>query len=131
MTDDFKMKYNFGKHYSLNPQIDSLGNPVNNLVQKIQVSMKENLEDAVCDAIAKEAQAQGFTDLFVLDKKRIMSALQKQIPKKPIKKNPIIYQKDTDGQEHYAYDYHCPLCGKKIKLTEHHCICGQAIDWSE
>ena len=61
----------------------------------------------------------------------INECMEKQIPKKPTKKNPIVYQKDKDGQEHYAYDYHCPLCDEKIKLSEHHCICGQAIDWSE
>ena len=122
MTGDFKMKYNFGKHYSLNPQIDSLGNPVNNLVQKIQVSMQENLEDAVCDAIAKEAQAQGFTDLFVLDKKRILSALERQIPKKPL---------FFDGVPHAR----CPVCNCSVKLFAdaheyHFCLyCGQKLDW--
>lgn len=122
MTGDFKMKYNFGKHYSLNPQIDSLGNPVNNLVQKIQVSMQENLEDAVCDAIAKEAQAQGFTDLFVLDKKRIMSALERQIPKKPL---------SFDSVPHAR----CPVCNCSVKLFDdaheyHFCLyCGQKLDW--
>ena len=43
-TDNFKMKYNFGKHYKLNPEVlDLSGNPVNNFIQKIQVSMQENL----------------------------------------------------------------------------------------
>ena len=58
-----------------------------------------------------------------------ISALEKQIPKKSIKKNPIIYQKDKDGHEHYAYEYHCPFCDRKVSLYEHHCLCGQTISW--
>ena len=58
-------------------------------------------------------------------------ALEKQIPKKAVKKNPICYSKTKDGQELYAYDYHCPMCGTKLKTNEHHCPCGQALDWSD
>lgn len=61
----------------------------------------------------------------------IKKALEKQIPQKPVKKNPICYNKTKDGQEYYAYDYHCPVCDKKLKLQEHHCPCGQALDWSD
>lgn len=58
-------------------------------------------------------------------------ALEKQIPKKPTKNNPICYEKTKDGIEHFAYDYFCPDCNKQIKATEHHCHCGQALDWSD
>lgn len=116
MTGDFKMKYNFGKHYRLNPQIDLLGNPVSNLIQKIQVSMQENLEDAVCDAIAKEARAQGITDLFVLDKKRIMSALERQIPKEANYTSPGTFCCPTCwNDELIAGDKHCKNCGQALK----------------
>ena len=60
-----------------------------------------------------------------------ISALEKQIPKKPINKNPICYAKTKDGQEYFAFDYFCPNCSEKIKLSEHHCKCGQALDWSD
>lgn len=58
-------------------------------------------------------------------------ALEKQTPKKPIKKNPICYEKTKDGTEFIAYDYFCPDCNKQIKATEHHCKCGQALDWGD
>ncbi len=61
----------------------------------------------------------------------IRSALKKQIPKKPIKKNPICYARTKDGHEHFTFDYYCPHCNEKIKTTEHHCECGQTLDWSE
>ena len=64
-------------------------------------------------------------------KEFVVSALEKQIAKKPIKKNPICYAKTKDGQEYFAFDYFCPNCNEKIKLSEHHCKCGQALDWSD
>jgi hypothetical protein len=60
-----------------------------------------------------------------------INALEKLIPKKPIKKNPICYEKTKDGTEFIAYDYFCPDCNKQIKATVHHCHCGQALDWSD
>lgn len=26
---------------------------------------------------------------------------------------------------------HCPLCNEKLEFQEHHCPCGQALDWSD
>ena len=60
-----------------------------------------------------------------------IDALKKQIPKKPIKKNPICYEKTKDGQERYAYEYFCPMCDTKVNKEPHHCPCGQALDWSD
>lgn len=55
-----------------------------------------------------------------------IEALEKQIPKKPIK---------AKGEN---LDWLCPVCGEWVgwvdALTwekEHHCECGQKIDWSE
>lgn len=60
-----------------------------------------------------------------------INALEKQMPKKPIKKNPICYSKSKDGEEHYAYDYYCSQCGANVNKESHHCPCGQALDWSD
>ena len=61
-----------------------------------------------------------------------VDALGKQIPKKPIKKNPICFQRTIDGVEFYSYDYHCALCDAKLRASiDHHCFCGQTIDWSD
>lgn len=63
--------------------------------------------------------------------KTAISALEKQIPKKPIKKNPICYAKSKSGKEFFAFNYFCPNCNKQIKANEHHCNCGQALDWGD
>ena len=67
-----------------------------------------------------------------------LSALEKQIPKKPIR---IDKNKEFDGN----WKKVCPLCGRvlieRITTSEKsyplyhnytsHCLCGQKIDWEE
>lgn len=48
-----------------------------------------------------------------------IEALEKQIPKKPYKDNENgVYEKE-----------HCPSCHRSLFPNDHHCKCGQAIDW--
>lgn len=50
-----------------------------------------------------------------------IDALKKQIPKKPYKDNENgMYEKE-----------HCPSCYRSLFPNDHHCECGQAIDWEE
>ena len=50
-----------------------------------------------------------------------LQALEKQIPKKPYKDNENgIYEKE-----------YCPICHRSLFPNDHHCICGQAIDWRD
>ena len=55
-----------------------------------------------------------------------IEALEKQIPKKPIK---------SDRQEiRYTLEYDCPTCGRSFTGTgfADYCYhCGQALDWSD
>lgn len=58
------------------------------------------------------------------NKTDVKEALDKQIPKPPIRGANL--------------DYQCPVCGHCVGWvdalaweTEHHCICGQAINWNE
>lgn len=54
-----------------------------------------------------------------------LSAIEKQIPKKP--------------KEHYVgcygpyplWEYNCPRCCMDIDYMDHHCVCGQKLDWGE
>ena len=89
--------------------------------REAKILFEEDLKDGKCNEHCPECNARELA----------ISALEKQIPKKPIKKNPVCYAKTKDGQEYFAFDYFCPNCSEKIKLSEHHCICGQALDWSD
>lgn len=57
-----------------------------------------------------------------------ISALEKQIPKKPnYYKEEDIFVKDL----FFVYTY-CPVCEKEIVMDDMYCgCCGQAIDWTE
>lgn len=81
----------------------------------ICVQMAEQYDDAVVAEIANAARAAGVSDCFVMNKKAIIKALERQTPKKPME----------DG---WLY---CPVCHRDI-LMDHFRFCpdcGQAIDW--
>ena len=55
--------------------------------------------------------------------------IEKQIPKKP-----IIWEHHTIESPipNDDWGYECPCCGNcDIDYPEHHCECGQALDWSD
>lgn len=54
----------------------------------------------------------------------IVEAIEKQIPKKPLQ--------DRIGDSYHTFPI-CPTCkcGLDEVIDEHHCSCGQAIDWSD
>lgn len=61
-----------------------------------------------------------------------IAAIEKQIPKKPIKDSIPFYRL---GEPYY--DWLCPICNKWLayecdaqRTSIHHCHCGQALDWS-
>ena len=60
-----------------------------------------------------------------------INALEKQIPMKPIKSKEERY-----GMGYVYHDWICPTCGRFLapepaQTGNHHCKCGQAIDWKE
>ena len=59
----------------------------------------------------------------------VVEALEKQVPKTPIIWENKYYYSPTPNDD---WGYECPCCGnQEIDYPEHHCTCGQAIDWSE
>ena len=57
---------------------------------------------------------------FVEEIEMAINALEKQIPEKPYMDNENgVYEKE-----------HCPYCHRSLFPNDHHCICGQALDWS-
>lgn len=58
-----------------------------------------------------------------------IEALKKQIPKKPITWENKYYFSPSPNDD---WGYECPCCGNRdIDYPEHHCICGQALDWED
>ena len=60
-----------------------------------------------------------------------VEALEKQIPKKPIYSD----YDDNGFGDVIPYTAKCPVCGYEFDFgtwhENHHCICGQALDWEE
>ena len=62
-----------------------------------------------------------------------MNALEKQIAKKPVYGD---YDEDDDGENVIPCSAVCPVCSHEFEFgywndeDNHHCVCGQAIDWS-
>lgn len=58
-----------------------------------------------------------------------VEALKKQIPKTPMIWEEKYYYSPTPNDD---WGYECPCCGnQEIDYPEHHCICGQALDWDD
>ena len=119
---EFKKRFpSFGKHITIQqPLLQDDGNSEKmKLVQNIVVDMKDNLENKITEAIVEAAKEQGITDLIVLDKKAIVAALQKQVPKAPIPFNPD-----------KGFFYECSMCGRLVSKNMLYCsYCGQALEW--
>ena len=51
----------------------------------------------------------------------VKHCVNKQIPKKP----------KLDNDNGIYETEHCPNCNRQLFPNEHHCRCGQALDWSD
>lgn len=58
-----------------------------------------------------------------------IESLKKQIRLKADEYMPLEWCRKLDGSDRIIYS--CPNCGKKLVKKEHHCRCGQSIDWSD
>ena len=58
------------------------------------------------------------TDVDAEPLKLAIKTLKKQIPKKP--------SQDSIGLYYFPT---CPNCHKELESYDHHCECGQALDW--
>jgi hypothetical protein len=57
--------------------------------------------------------------------KVVLNALEKQIPKKPIK----IGEEYISERREWVYDYECPSCGNPYADNSYCSCCGQKLDW--
>lgn len=94
-------------------------------VKNISACVFDMTDKVICKAIVKEAEENGISDLYMLDKKFVSEALKKQIALKVIS---IPYK--------YGQHFHCPACdyylGWEYEQDKHYCMkCGQALDWSD
>ena len=77
-------------------------------VLKVILSEITECEESICY----------ITDVDAEPLKLAIKALKKQIPKKP--------SQDSIGLYYFPT---CPNCHKELESYDHHCECGQALDW--
>lgn len=81
-------------------------------------------DNKICDgydtAIKALEEIQQYREIGTVEECR--AAMEKQVPKKPVKRSFIIPYEGIDV---------CPNCKEPISKKEHHCKCGQTIDWRE
>ena len=120
----------FGQHISVDTP-PCLSDDLTSMVRKVVVQMSDDIENLIVDEIIKTAQQEGITDIYVLSKPNIISAIRKQIAVKPDIEGDGY---DDKGDLIYETGY-CPTCRHVVEIdydTSEHCPkCGQALDWSD
>lgn len=99
---------------------------IQEVVEQIIIERNKTVEGLILGEIQKMSTENGIDTKIVLNEKAIVSALEKQIPTKPIVRD--LWQLGT------ADGHSCPNCGYDIPYTKQpkHCEeCGQALDWSD
>ena len=93
--------------------------------EEAKALFEEDLKDGKCSDDCPECNARELA----------ISALEKQIPKKPIQANYIVKVNGVDTLLDENEFTKCPSCTYKdieVKHGQKYChICGQALDWSD
>ena len=104
------------------------------IVEKILIERNKTVDNMISVEIQKIATENGVDTKIILNEKAIVSALKKQIPKKPTP-HKVKVDKILIGNGYWNEGttvYKCPNCGEFISRAYKHCgDCGQALDWSE
>ena len=122
---DFKNSIpNFGSRFRI-PENIRLEDDCNRMITKFAVKMAEEYDAHIADQIAMEARKAGATDCVVLNRKEILNALSKQIPKLPIMTQDYILCPTCRWDMMGVWDYpdvrdpkYCPECGQRLKWRE-------------
>lgn len=93
------------------------------IAEQIAVRSVEQIEDAIVREITHMALEEGIDRVYLLDKKNIVSALDKQIPKK--------VNISLKGTTDWNTKCHCPNCHSMVSHGKYCSNCGQALDWSD
>jgi hypothetical protein len=96
-----------------------------NIFTQFVESFDNVFDEAVVKSIISFARENGVDEVVLLDKKTVLSALEKQIPRKPIKIN----EDYNPERGRWVVDYECPSCGNPYAEDSYCSCCGQALLW--
>ena len=106
----------------------------NKIIEEIIIERNKRIDKLIYGEIQKIATEHGIDTKIVLNEKAIVSALEKQIPKKPTP-HKVEIDKIRIGNGSWCKGttlYKCPNCEEFTSRISKHCNnCGQALDWSD
>lgn len=121
MKPKFSEVIRLGVRKDLAPIINDADSTIISTTHNVLIKAVNGIDDDIVNQIKIMAMHKGIDTVYLLDKKNILSALEKQIPKKVevIDKN-------------YGY-YSCRACGLAVTYRVHKycCRCGQALEWGD
>lgn len=107
----------------------------NNKVIYSSISTQGNadtMEEAINAIVAAVQNHDEKVTYRIVDSKELDELENKQVPKKPIYSE---FDEDDDGENLIPYKAVCPVCSYEFEFgtwndeENHHCICGQAMNW--
>ena len=113
------------------PKENALGDIECSITNKIMLEQVEKIDNEICERIKDIAVLNGIDEVYVIDRNAIISALEKQIPKK-VTHEATLYKSCTCPNCKNVVDEFTDFLGKRVRVTVQHCrFCGQALDWSD
>ena len=116
-----KFSERLGEHYPLADfDINAEGTSLT-MISKMAIEFADLQNRKIVEAIRAQAAKEGVTDLYVLDDKAVLAAVQKAVPM------------EIPAAEIHVDEYYCPACGAENncdqgKVRDDYCpSCGQRI----
>jgi hypothetical protein len=125
MNPKFGQVIRLGVRKDLTPIINDPDCTIISTMHNVLIKAVNGIDDDIVNQIKIMAIQKGIDTVYLLDKKNIISALEKQIPKKPIK----IGEEYISERREWVYDYECPSCGNPYADDSYCSCCGQKLDW--
>lgn len=114
--DEMMKRYQFYKKIKLSP-LDPINQMLLSGSYQTLIQPVDEIDDAITKAIIETAKENGINEVWLLNKPSIISALEKQIPKKPVNRKGTTY-------------FYCPCCDSN-NINQYCADCGQALDWGD
>lgn len=125
------IKPEFVKRHSFNPEIRvNIDDNIYTIERRMCGLAVEEEDKIIAESIIRIAKEHGITDLYLLNKKAIVEALQKQIPKKVEVKRWMCTECECgyEFSKHHGDGYYSIPYTKQTKYCPN---CGQALDWGQ
>lgn len=115
--DEMMKRYQFYKKIKLSP-LDPINQMLLSGSYQTLIQPVDEIDDAITKAIIETAKENGINEVWLLNKPSIISALEKQIPKRV--------------KEYRPGSFCCLSCGAIVHPTAAYCKhCGQALEWGD